>query len=202
MSYARRVFMAWLVASCLWADGGYAAAPSATARRPNGNVATSTGKATGAPVTMLFGVALRGRSRDALLRGMRSSVKGLHQTAPDDFAGSAVGVFDSADVIAVHFRGEQFAFLDYAFPSPSQPADIVRLVDRLREKYGDPSKIVGDLRAGPLRFFWSCTDGILIVLARNWPDADIHLVYTDPVIMKKVHDAAEASEQQREASHW
>lgn len=131
----------------------------------------------------LFGVALKGATRDRLRQAFRQN--GLRPTREENNYWTdtydAQGVLDGATEFTAGYvdASGQFAFAEYTFESFLDTAQVGKVIRMVSLKYGLPSAQIGSLGVGPVTAKWRMAQGMSIEVARGWPDTTTRLTLRD-----------------------
>jgi hypothetical protein len=191
-----------------------ASAPDISARGASTPKEKSADKATRAdfPRTLeLFGVALKGATRDHLRQAFKDN--GLRAIREED--GYWVDLYDAQGVLegASDFKtgylaaSGTFAFAEYTFPGFMDTQLVAKVIDLVATKYGAPSSQSGNYGLGNVTARWNLGQGMAIDVSRGWPDTTTYLSFVDKSAEgqmaaeieaeKKVQRAQKAKEQSR-----
>jgi len=131
----------------------------------------------------LFGVALKGATRDQLRQAFKQN--GLRATREDKNywvdTYDAQGVLEGASKFRVGYvaASDKFAFAEYTFSTFMDTQLVGKVINMVTTKYGRPSSQNGDYRLGPVTAKWNMSQGMQIEVSRGWPDTTTFLRFTD-----------------------
>ena len=133
----------------------------------------------------LFGVKLNGATRDQLRQAFKQH--NLVPTREDNrywFDTYAVnGVLDGASQFEAGYVSatNRFAIAEYTFSGSGfmDTQMVKKVIEMVREKYGQPSSLNGDYNLGPVTAQWNMGQDMLITVTRGWPDTTTYLDYED-----------------------
>lgn len=109
----------------------------------------------------------------------------------------AAALLDGADQLAIGYSlaDGRLGVLRYNFPAFMDTEKVRQVADMVVQKYGRPSRSSGDVNLGAVQYVWNLPDGIILTVARGWPDTSVSLVYEVPSVSKKI--AAEMAENEK-----
>lgn len=155
----------------------------AVAISPNAGGQPKPGK-TAEPVKLeLFGVPLKGASREQLREAFLKN--GLRPIRVDNnYRGDtydAEGVLDGASTFEAYYvrKTETFAVAEYKFPGFMDTQLVTRVITLVTNKYGRPTSRRGDAGLGPVTATWNMGQGMFIEVSRSWPDTTTSLIFVD-----------------------
>lgn len=160
----------------------------------------------------LFGVPLKGATRDKLRQALKQS--GMRLIREDDY----VSLYDPQNVLegATEFMlryipstkvgfPEEFAIAIYKFSTFIDAQLVEKVINMVTMKYGRPSSKKGHYKVGPVQALWNLSQGMRIKVERGWPDTTTYLSYYDQVafnqmladdaVMKKEYEQQKAKAQ-------
>jgi hypothetical protein len=131
----------------------------------------------------LFGVTLKGASRDQLRQAIKQS--GMHATREDN--SYWVDTYDPLGVLegATNFNAGyvaatgRFAFAQYTFSTFMDTQLVTKVINMVSTKYGGPDSLTGNAGLGPVTAKWNVGQGMQITVSRGWPDTTTYLLFTD-----------------------
>jgi hypothetical protein len=132
----------------------------------------------------LFGVALKGASREALRDVFKRN--GLQALREDNRywvdTYNAKGVLEGASELASGYVSatDKFAYAEYTFPTFMDEELVAKVIQMVATKYGKPSSQSGSIRLGPVSAKWQLAQGMQVEVYRGWPDTTTHLKLLDP----------------------
>lgn len=145
-------------------------------------LAYSSGYAADPKLLELFGVALKGASRDELRAVLKKqSLRPLQEdknTWGDTY--SAEGVLEGASELFVGYvRDDKFAYARYTFEAFMDTQLVEKVINTVSTKYGRPSSVQGSYSLGPVTAVWKLDKGGQIEVTRGWPDTTTYLRLID-----------------------
>jgi hypothetical protein len=164
-------------------------------------IATSTTVATAAePKSLeLFGVTLKGTSRDQLRKAFKQN--GLRPTREEN--GYWVDTYDTQGVLdgASQFQAGyvaatgKFAYAQYTFNGFLDTQLVGKVINMVSTKYGRPSSQRGNYGLGEVSAKWNMGEGMQIEVSRGWPDTTTYLSFTDSSAYNQMRAEIDAEKQ-------
>jgi len=131
----------------------------------------------------LFGVVVKGASRDQLRQALKAN--GVRATREENQywvdVYDAKGVLDGATELQAGYvaASSKFAFVQYTFEGFLDTDLVGKVINMVSSKYGRPSSQSGNYGLGPVLARWSLGQGMQIEVSRGWPDTTTYLRYLD-----------------------
>jgi hypothetical protein len=150
----------------------------------------------------LFGMPLKGASRDALRQALVKA--GLTPTRVDNSYFCDLydpnGQLKGADKLTVCYTEDDnaFASAEYTFPAFMDTALVQRVINMVQTKYGRPTSLQGNVNLGDVTAKWAEPQGMQVVVTRGWPDTTTFLDLIDLANNRKMHAQMKADTSDRE----
>jgi hypothetical protein len=131
----------------------------------------------------LFGVKLKGATRDQLRQAFKSG--GLQPTRVDSKYWidkyDPASVLEGASEFAAGYVGKTntFAYAEYTFNGFMDPGLVTKVAKMVTSKYGPPSAHEGMDNLGNVTYRWNLPQGMVIMVTRGWPDTTTYLDFKD-----------------------
>ena len=131
----------------------------------------------------LFGVALKGATRDQLRQSFKQN--GLRVTREDNKywvdTYNADGVLDGASEFQAGYvsASGKFAYAQYTFSGFMDTQLVGKVINMVSTKYGRPSSQQGNYELGGVTAKWNMGQDMQIVVSRGWPDTTTYLQFID-----------------------
>ncbi len=141
------------------------------------------------PAPSLFGVRLATATRAELGRvlsaaHMTLAPGGMHQWY-DLY--DVNGALKHASKLAVSYtKGGRFAKAEYVFPSFVSTKRLGEVIAEVRNKYGAPTRMTGELAIGPARVRWNLPHDFEIVVKRRWPNPTTFMIIENRRMLKRM----------------
>lgn len=119
-----------------------------------------------------------------------------------DIYNSSSVLKDSSKLTIDYTVDDIFAEARYTFPSSMDTNQVARVRDFVANKYGTPSSSSGSVGLGDASFTWQMKDGIVVKVARGWPDTTTYLTFTSPENQKAMNDEIERLRKESEAKEY
>lgn len=150
----------------------------------------------------LFGVALKGATRDQL----RQAFKQHNLRATREDKNYWVDIYDAQGVLdgASQFRAgyvaadDKFAFAEYTFSGFMDTQLVGKVISMVVTKYGSPSSQSGNYGLGPVTAKWNMSQGMQIEVSRGWPDTTTLLKFSDSSGYSKMRAEIDAEKNAQE----
>ena len=140
-------------------------------------------KANAQPPLELFGVKLKGATRDELREAFKAG--GLQPTRVDNRywadTYNPASVMEGASEFAAGyvFRTGTFAYATYKFEGFMDTQLVTKVARMVINKYGPPSTKSGSEGLGEVNYRWNLAQGMVIRVERGWPDTTTYLRFVD-----------------------
>jgi hypothetical protein len=95
-------------------------------------------------------------------------------------------------------KTSRFAYATYTFESFMDTDQVKRIVNRVRQKYGKPTRLSGSWELGPVKAIWNMPDNIEIEVSRDWPSTTTFLTYSHRSHYQAMQAEIKATQQSRE----
>ncbi|MFO1385199.1 MAG: hypothetical protein U1F55_03260 [Chitinivorax sp.] len=107
---------------------------------------------------------------------------------------------DEASRLSIGYEGKtsKFAYATYTFESFMDTDQVKRVVTRVSQKYGKPTRIGGSWELGPVKAIWNMPDNIEIEVSREWPSTTTLLTYTHRKHYQAMQTEIRTTQQSRE----
>lgn len=144
----------------------------------------------------LFGVVLKGASRDQLRQAFKKN--GLRAKREDARywvdTYSAKGVLDGASDFKAGYASAsgKFAFAQYTFPAFMDRQLVAKIIKLVSAKYGQPDNLEGYLEVGEVTAVWNMGQNMRVSVSRGWPNTTTYLTYTDLTENSQMNEEIEA----------
>ncbi len=154
----------------------------------------------------LFGVALKGASREQLRQAFKQN--GLRAIREDSAywvdGYDAQAVLDGASKFEAGYvdASGKFAYAQYTFPGVMDTQLVGKVINMVATKYGRPRSRSGDYNLGPVTARWDLGQGMQIEVYRGWPDTTTLLRFLDATAyaqMRAEIDAATRAQERQQA---
>lgn len=133
--------------------------------------------------TKLFSVAIACTNRQVLSKEIKNIQITVISENPLDWSDSYYtgAVIEGTSQLEITYtREDYFASAQYTFIGRNDPNLIVRIKDRVKQKYAEPDTFQGEPIEGEASFQWLLDDGIKLVVQRKWPDTTTFVTYSLP----------------------
>jgi hypothetical protein len=150
----------------------------------------------------LFGVILKGASRDQLRQAFKAN--GLRVKDEMDFVWTdtydARNVLDGASgfVAGYVLATGKFSYAQYTFPSFMDSEQVRKVINMVAIKYGKPTSQIGRYDLGEVQAKWEMGQDMLIEVKRGWPDTTTSLSFIDKSTNKQMSNEMFAVQKESE----
>jgi hypothetical protein len=151
----------------------------------------------------LFGVALKGATRDQLRQAFKAN--GVRATREENQywvdVYDAKGVLDGASELQTGYvaASSKFAYARYTFETFMDTELVGKVINMVGSKYGKPSSQSGSYGLGPVTARWTLGQGMQIEVSRGWPDTTTYLKFLDPVAHAQMQSEIDAERRAQES---
>lgn len=153
----------------------------------------------------LFGAPLQGATRATLEPALHTA--GLKPTQEGERYWADVykvdGQLKEAKTLTLYYTSDNhFADAEYVFPSFMDAQQVSRIIRMVTSKYGQPTKVSGDMNLGSVSALWDIGINMRILVSRGWPETTTHLELIDNAnlaLFKKQQSAEKAAQEQQQA---